>query len=78
MAVEFKTKKATKEVVGRPIIFNAENMMAVKMVDGTFGSGKVKIVHKILGEKLIGLKRATEVKEELVDGETTRSVKVLK
>ena len=76
MSVKFKNQKQLEVSKDKIVTFEADDFMAVEGLEKSFFKGKIKIVHKIQGEKLIAGKLAKEVKVELVKEENkTRSVK---
>ncbi len=62
--VRVKEKKGTEKVAEK-VSFELEDYIAVKGLKGSYFEGETKAVHKVLGEKLIKVKRAQKVDAEL-------------
>lgn len=76
MSVKIKNKKQVKDEKGTPINFDADSFIAVEGLEKSFFEGKIKVVHKVQGKKLVGKKLAKEVKADLVKEENlNRTVK---
>lgn len=78
MAVKAKSTE-NKEDKGRVVGFSKEDFMAVEGTAKSFFNGKVKVVHKVQGEKMIanGQAKASKVELEEVKNEN-RIVKDIK
>ena len=79
MGVTIKTATQEVEIKGEKIGFDADFFMAVEGLKGSFFEGQTKVVHKVLGAKLIANKQAKEVKATLIEKDSgTRTSKDVK
>ena len=79
MSVKIKNQKSVEVSKDKVVTFDADNFLAVEGLEKSFFVGKIKVVHKIQGEKLIKSKLAKEAKADLVKEENpNRAVKDVK